>query len=147
VTPRYEDGVPNPLFINFEDKIALIGFDLDRRRLAPGETLQLTLWWEALTALEEDYVVFTHLVLPPDAVWAQKDSMPQGGDAPTSTWEAGQRFEDHYALELPGMAPSGSYFIEIGLYDTENHDRLKVDFSDKGVVLAQVKVVESAPDP
>ena len=74
VTPRISaDGIPNPLRINFADQIALIGFDMDRRAMRPGETLTLTLWWEALAAPAVDYVAFTHLVLPPDAVWAGVD--------------------------------------------------------------------------
>jgi 4-amino-4-deoxy-L-arabinose transferase-like glycosyltransferase len=136
--------VPNPVAINFENQIALVGFELDRQVMEPGDTLELTLWWEALDVPELDYVVFTHLVLPPEAVWAQQDQMPQGGQAPTSSWQLGQRFEDHYRLTLPAEAPAGVYFIEIGLYDRETNDRLKVNFSDKGVVLGQVRVEETS---
>ncbi len=133
-------GLPNALFINFDDQIALVGFDFDRRVMRPGETLGLTLWWEALTVPKKDYVAFVHLVLPPDAVWAQQDQMPQRGQAPTSTWQPGQRVEDHYQLTLPDQAPPGVYFVEIGLYDPATFKRLPVNFSDKGIVLGQVKV-------
>ncbi len=74
-----ESGLPNATSINFDDKLALVGYAMDRRTLQPGDKLQLTLWWEGLAPMDRDYVVFTHLVLPPDAVWAQKDAMPQGG--------------------------------------------------------------------
>jgi len=133
-------GLPNPIFVNFDNQIALVGFDFDRRVLRGGETLEVTLWWEALAVPRMDYVAFVHLVLPPEAVWAQQDQMPQAGRAPTSTWQPGQRIEDHYRLTLPAKAPAGVYFVEIGLYDPATLDRLKVNFSDKGVVLGQVKV-------
>ncbi len=133
-------GLPNALWVNFDDQIALVGFDFDRRVVRPGETLGITLWWEALTVPKKDYVVFVHLVLPPDAVWAQQDQMPQGGQAPTSTWQPGQRVEDSYQLTLPDQAPPGVYFVEIGLYDPATFKRLPVNFSDKGIVLGQIKV-------
>ncbi|MEZ4664999.1 MAG: hypothetical protein R2911_46325, partial [Caldilineaceae bacterium] len=141
--PPPGDGVfPNSLFVNFDAQIALVGFEFDRRTMRPGETLTLTLWWEALTAPPTDYKVFTHLILPPEATWAQMDSDPQHGAAKTSTWQPGQQIEDVYELTLPESAPAGVYFVEIGLYDPDTHDRLKVNFSDKGVVLGQVRVEE-----
>ncbi|MBW7885172.1 MAG: phospholipid carrier-dependent glycosyltransferase, partial [Caldilineaceae bacterium] len=80
VPPRPDgSGLPNATRIDFDGKLALAGYELDRRTLAPGERLTVTLWWEVLAPMQRDYVVFTHLVLPPDAVWAQQDQMPQGG--------------------------------------------------------------------
>lgn len=134
------DALPGATRINFDDKLALVGFDLDRRTLRPGETLHVTLWWEALAPMAQDYVVFAHLLLPPDAVWAQHDQMPQAGAARTSTWQAGDRIEDVHALTLPPETPAGVYRIEIGVYDKDSFERLPVNFSDQGVVLAQVKV-------
>lgn len=144
LTPRAGAGdVPNPVQINFDDQITLTGFELDRQVMHPGDTLGLTLWWEALDIPKMDYVVFAHLVLPPEATWAGSDQMPQGGAAPTSGWQPGQRVEDHHVLVLPAEAPSGTYFVEIGLYDPATFDRLQVNFSDKGIVLGQVKVEDT----
>ena len=133
-------GLPNPISINFEDKVELIGFEFDRYTMQPGETLTLNLWWNTLAAPLEDYVVFTHLVLPPEATWAQDDSRPQQGQLPTTLWEVGQRIEDQYKLVMPENAPHGVYFMEIGLYNAETGSRLDVDFSDKGIILGQIRV-------
>jgi hypothetical protein len=138
--PSAQGDLPHSVSINFGDEIELVGFDFDRRVMRPGDSLTLTLWWKALARPSQDYAVFTHLVLPPDAVWAQKDAQPQNGTAPTSSWEPGQRMEDAYVLTLPDNAPPGVYFVEIGVYDRETFDRLPVNFSDKGVVLGQVRV-------
>ncbi|HHW86764.1 MAG TPA: phospholipid carrier-dependent glycosyltransferase [Chloroflexi bacterium] len=134
------DALPGATYINFDNQMALVGFKLDRRTLQPGETLHVTLWWEGLAPMVQDYVVFVHLLLPPDAVWAQQDQMPQAGAAPTSTWQVGERIEDTHQLTLPPEAPAGVYRIEVGVYDKDTLARLPVDFSDQGVVLAQVKV-------
>jgi hypothetical protein len=133
-------GLPHARRVEFDGKIALLGFDLDRTRLTPGESLELVLWWEALRPLDADYVVFAHLILPPDAVWAQQDQMPQAGGAPTSTWVPGRRVEDRRRIELPAGAPPGNYQVAIGLYDKDSYERLPVQFDDRAVILAQVKV-------
>ena len=133
-------GLPNPVYFDFEGQLALVGFDLDRRVVHPGETLHLTLYWQPLSPMEEDYTVFTHLLRPPDQVWAQDDDQPQDGQSPTSTWQPGQIIEDHYQLTLPVEAPFGVYEIEVGLYSPATGDRLKVGLSDAGIVLGKVKV-------
>ena len=136
-----DSDFPNPVRINFGDKVALIGFDFDKRVMAPGDRLTVRLWWEALAAMDEEYKVFVHLVQPPESVWAQKDEDPLDGEYPTTRWTVGQQVEDPYELHLPVDAPPGVYFVEIGLYNHDN-DRLKVNFSDRGVVLGQIRVEE-----
>jgi hypothetical protein len=92
-------------------------------------------------------VVFVHLLLPPDAVWAQRDAMPQNGAAPTTGWAAGQRVTDTVELTVPAQAPAGLYNVEIGLYDPDTGERLAVNFEDAGVRLGQVRVGEPAMTP
>lgn len=129
--------------INFGDQIALIGYTFDRWQVRAGNELTVTLHWEALATPAHDYVVFVHLLLPPDAVWAQRDTMPQGGAAPTSGWVRGQTLTDQVVLSVPANAPAGLYGVEIGLYHPETGERLKVGLSDAGVRLGQVRVVEN----
>jgi len=141
VTPGTSaDGIPNPLSINFADQIALVGFDMDRRVLKPGETLDLTLWWKALATPKTDYTAFTHVVLPPGAVWAGADKVLQDGSATASQWQPGQQVVEHYRLTLPNDAPPGVYFVEIGLYDSATIGRLTVNGSDAGISLGYVSV-------
>lgn len=134
------DGLPNPVHINFADQIALVGFDMDRRVLQPGETLELTLWWEVLAEPKTEYTAFTHLVLPPGSVWAGVDKALPGVAGAPSGRQTGQRVVERYRLSLPKEAPGGTYFVEIGLYDPKTQDRLTVDSSDAGVSLGYVSV-------
>lgn len=140
VTPAEDE--PPPVAINFGDQLALVDYEFDRRLLAPSESLTVTLTWEALRKPALDYVVFVHLVLPPDAVWAQRDAMPLDGTLPTSTWQVGQRVVDRYTLTVPPEAPLGLYTIQIGIYDPDTGERLKVNLEDAGVPLGQVRVAE-----
>jgi 4-amino-4-deoxy-L-arabinose transferase-like glycosyltransferase len=146
VLPREDSPVPNPVDFNFEGQIALVGYDLDRRTARPGETIHLTLYWRALAEMEEDYTVFTHVLGEEDRLWAQMDSQPQGGAAPTSSWQVGQVIEDHYNLAVKPDTPPDVYDIEVGLYLAATGRRLGVldeggRLQDNRVLLSKVRVV------
>jgi hypothetical protein len=133
---------PAEVFINFGDQIALTGYRFERWRLRPGEAFVLDLTWQAMARPRADYVVFVHLLLPPDAVWAQRDAMPQAGERPTSAWMSGETIADRLVLDLPLQMPAGLYRVEIGLYHPDTGERLPVEFDDAGVMLGHVRVVE-----
>lgn len=148
LTPRRSpEGIPNPLFVNFEDKIALVGFELDRRVLRPGETLQVDLYWRALSPVERDYTVFVHLMREGGEVWAGQDAQPQRGARPTSSWREGELIPDTCYLTLPTDAPPDVYAIEFGLYRPDTGKRLTVNFSDAGVILGHVRVLPAETTP
>jgi 4-amino-4-deoxy-L-arabinose transferase-like glycosyltransferase len=146
VLPREDSPLPNPVDFDFEGRIALAGYDLDRRTVRPGETIHLTLYWQALAEMEEDYTVFTHLLGEEDRLWAQMDSQPQGGAAPTSSWQVDQVIEDHYDLTVKPDTPPDVYDIEVGLYLAATGRRLGVldeggRLRDNRVLLSKVRVV------
>jgi len=122
---RTVNGIPNPVYFNLEERIALVGYDLDRTAAVPGESFHLTLYWRALHDLDTDYSVFTHVLGEQDRIWAQMDSWPQRGQAPTSTWREGQLIPDLYELEVVANAPAGVYDLEIGMY-TADGKRLSI---------------------
>ena len=145
IVPRSEAEVPNPVNFNFGNRIALVGYDMDRRTAAPGETIRLTLYWQALAEMEENYSVFTHVLGEENRIWAQKDSWPKGGDAPTSTWEPGQTIADEYDLVINLDTPPDVYDVEIGFYLAATGDRLRIvgtggRLLDDRVLLSKVRV-------
>ncbi len=145
IIPRAEAEVPNPVNFNFGNRIALVGYDMDQRTAAPGETIHLTLYWQALADMKENYSVFTHVLGEENRIWAQKDSWPKSGDAPTSTWEPGQTIVDEYELVINPDTPSDVYEVEIGLYLAATGDRLRIvgqggRLLDDRVLLSKVRV-------
>jgi len=145
IMPQSEAEVPNPVNFNFGNRIALIGYDMDRRTASPGETIHLMLYWQGLAEMKEDYSVFTHVLGEENRIWAQKDSWPKGGDAPTSTWEPGQTIGDEYELVIHPDTPPDVYDVEIGLYLAETGDRLRIvgqggRLLDDRVLLSKVRV-------
>ncbi len=119
VPERVADGIPNPVFFNLAREVALVGYSLDRTAAAPGETVQLTLYWRALRDLDRNYSVFAHLVGEGDRLWAQTDSWPRNGQSPTATWRKGQVVQDPYELAIAQDAPPGMFDLQVGMYDAE----------------------------
>jgi hypothetical protein len=77
----------HPLTVNLDGKVRLLGYDLKAEPYKPGEVIGLTLYWQALTAVEKDYTVFTHLLgsynpLTNGPLWGGQDSRPGGGTYP-----------------------------------------------------------------
>ena len=130
---------------NLGHKIALIGYSLDKKVVEPGDSLRLTLYWEALEDMSEDYTVFTHLIDAQSRIWGQEDSPPLGGYYPTSLWERGEVVEDEYRLTVQPEAQRGEYWIEVGLYVLSTGERLplldaKGERLDDRIILGEVTI-------
>lgn len=107
----------------------LLGYSLDREEVAPGETVNVTLYWKALAPLRQDYTVFVHLLgghnpATGSPLWAGHDGQPDGGHYPTTRWQPGEVILDVHPLAVPPDAPPGEYQLEIGLYLLETMERL-----------------------
>lgn len=141
-----EGAAPNRVRFDFEGKLALVGYSLDRRAARPGESIVLTLYWQALQPLSEDYTVFAHVLGEKDTIWAQKDGQPQEGAAPTSSWPPGAVVEDRYQLRLRLDTPPDVCTIEVGMYRAGTGQRLGV-LGEQGrltadhVMLTRVRVL------
>jgi hypothetical protein len=125
-TVRIEGEAVAQAVANFDNKILLTGVDFEAGRLEPGQLVDVTLHWQALRTLDEDYTVFVHLLGPDGLLHGQVDSWPVQGTLPTSTWQPGQRIDDRYLVPLDADAPPGSYQLEIGVYLLSTNTRLPV---------------------
>jgi hypothetical protein len=99
----------------------LLGYSLDAEAVAPGESVDLVLYWQALAPLDDDYTVFTHLLgehnpATNGPLWAGHDGQPDGGHYPTTGWQPGQIILDVHPLSIPADTPRGEYRLEAGLY-------------------------------
>jgi hypothetical protein len=108
------------------EHIRLLGYTLDASDARPGGLLDLALYWETDTALDESYVVFVHLVDAGDMVIAQHDGVPGGGTVSTNTWSPGQIVSDHHGVLIPPDAKPGDYKLVVGLFFLETGERLSI---------------------
>jgi 4-amino-4-deoxy-L-arabinose transferase-like glycosyltransferase len=119
-------AIQHPLEVNLGNKVELLGYDLDRISAKPGESLHLTLYWRALTAMDASYTVFTHLLDGASRIWGQKDNVPKAGTYPTTLWVEGEIVADQYEIVVKPDAPPGQYVIEVGMYLPQSGQRLPV---------------------
>ncbi|MEM7347304.1 MAG: hypothetical protein AAF485_23950, partial [Chloroflexota bacterium] len=136
ITTPPEGDTPNPQMLQFEDHITLIGYTIDQRTAKIGETVTLTLYWMGDQSPSQNYKVFVHAVADGDIRAAQHDSDPQGGLAPTSSWQAGQIISDEHPLTINPDTPPGMYRLLVGLYHPETGQRVRLIEQQGGSVLA-----------
>ncbi|MGD2049258.1 MAG: hypothetical protein PVH03_07175, partial [Chloroflexota bacterium] len=110
----------------------LLGYDYEPAQAFPGDTIQVTLYWEAIEPTAADYTVFIHLLDEEGRLRGQKDSQPLGGKYPTYLWEGGERIRDDYELTIHPEAPPGNYDFAIGMYELQNLQRLPISAEPGG---------------
>lgn len=124
----------------FGGQIALTGYHVEPITAAPGDTLRITLRWQALKMLNTDYTVFVHLMRTGAEIWGQKDHVPRDEQSPTSTWVAGQVITDAFELPISPDAPEDDYQLIVGLYESATIQRLELPNGLNFVVLGQIAV-------
>jgi 4-amino-4-deoxy-L-arabinose transferase-like glycosyltransferase len=150
--------VPAPLAEQAADAVfggvaRLEGVSVEPKRVPPGGTVDLTLYWQALAPLDDDYTVFTHLLgshnpATDGPLWAGHDAQPDGGAYPTTAWQPGQVILDEHRLTLPADAPPGEYRLEAGLYLLATMARLPASdasgrpLADNAVPLGTIEVTK-----
>jgi hypothetical protein len=118
---RYESGnyIAEPadehLFADFQEQIALIGFDAPDQVQA-GESFVVTLYWQAQRELDINYQVFLHL-LEQDGrtLVAQSDKLNPAG-FPTKRWPMDKYVRDVHELTIPVDTPAGEYLLSTGFW-------------------------------
>ncbi len=136
------------LDVRFGDVIVLKGYSLARKDahpiggadcnavdvlcLAPGNGVQITLFWQALKAVDGDYTVFVHLRNEEGATPTQRDVQPFDGLYPTSRWQPGDVVVQPVDMDLPPDLPAGTYKWYVGLYRLETMARLPLQHDASG---------------
>jgi hypothetical protein len=114
--------IDHPADYNFGDQVRLLGYS------QTGEQ-QVTLFWQPLQPLDEDYVVSLVLRDTTGQSWGRWDGRPSSYLYPTDRWREGQVVFGRYDLSpLPGTPP-GDYGLEVGVY-TET-DPVGLDVLDR----------------
>lgn len=117
--------VPNRLDADLDGQATLLGYQVDRQEIAPGEQVNITLYWTAQVPVAADYTVFVHLAAPSGPPHAQDDGQPQRGTYPTTFWDVGEVVVDPHAILIPGDLPPGDYPLVAGMYLLETGARLR----------------------
>ncbi|MBI1282324.1 MAG: DUF2142 domain-containing protein [Anaerolineaceae bacterium] len=129
--------VPNPIRVNFDNQIELVGYSLSDLSPNAGDSVDLTLYWRGLKKLDKDYKIFANIIDRPTLTkYAASDGMPVNWQAPTTIWETGTIIKDVHNLKVDPNAPPGIYETEIGIYwqaDDGSIQRLRIVTADGGM--------------
>ena len=106
----------------------LLGYEIDRRVVKPGETVGVTLFWEATAKPPANWSVFVHV--SDDSLRGQSDGYPACGVRPTSRWQRGDLIVDSHSVRIDTATPPGQYPIRVGLYDSVSGQRVPATGAD-----------------
>jgi hypothetical protein len=121
----------------------LMGFDAPLGPVTPGQAVPVTLVWQAMGEIDQDYKVFVHLLDADGQPVAQSDAVPANWTRPTSGWQVGEFVLDAHTLNLKTKLSPGEYRLVAGMYETESGQRLPV--APGGDVVELGKILVSAP--
>ena len=107
----------------FSDAGTLVGFDLPDS-VAPGNAIDVTLFWQPTRETDNKYTVFVQLVDASGGRVGGHDGMPADGAQPTSTWLPGTYVRDAHRIDVPADLPPGDYDLIVGMYDAFSLKRL-----------------------
>lgn len=98
------------------------------RQARPGDTLHVSLAFQADQPPNEPYSLFLHLYGVPSPyeggpIWAQTDS-PLCLSHPITSWRPFETINQSFALPLPTDLPGGEYTLVTGLYNPHSSVRL-----------------------
>jgi hypothetical protein len=140
--------VSNPVHINFADRLALVGWDVGERRVATGEDLSLTLYWECLATMDESFTVSAQVLGQGGQKAAQSDVWPASLD--TASCQPGQQIVDRRQMRVDDSVTPGIHDLLISVYSIDSSqqlERLRIINSEGRVlpedswILGQVRVV------
>lgn len=141
-------GVDLAIQTDFEGRIRLVGYEIDRWVVSPGETVRLTLWWRPLVDLDEDAHVYVHGIpadQPFSHIQAFQSDHVHPGDLPTRRWDPEKHYRDDHVLQIPPDISPGPYRIRVGLYGGPAGQRWHAGSPEAdGVDLPRVLIVRRA---
>jgi 4-amino-4-deoxy-L-arabinose transferase-like glycosyltransferase len=112
-----EPAIAHPADYNYGNRLRLLGYSQTGER-------QVTMFWEALQPLDEDYRVSVILRDIAGQSWGRWDGRPAAYLYPTDRWREGQIVFGHYhLLPMPGTAP-GDYGLDVGVYTEKEPEGL-----------------------
>jgi hypothetical protein len=130
--------------IELGDQILFLGYDLEDERFQPEGKLAVTLYWQALRAMGEDYTVYLKLVNAVYHIWGQQEGRPFHDGMPTNAWQAGQKVKDRRELEVLPGTPPGLYHIEVILHDPYK-DQVLEPRDGGGLLLGPIEMPRRKP--
>ncbi len=133
-----------PVGATLAGEISLAAYELPRLEYRSGDTLPLTLVWQAAQSPDQGYIVFVHLTRPDGSPISQHDGAPANGTRPTNTWAPGEQITDAHQFGIPSGTTPGVYWLRVGMYNGDGRlpvtDAGQASTADDTIVLQSILV-------
>jgi hypothetical protein len=106
-----------PQLVQFGDSIMFLGHSLDTSSVVTEGKIGITLYWQCLSPMGENYTVHLKVLNSGYHVYGQQDGMPVHTGFPTNQWEEGIVVKDERQIRLLPGSPPGLYDIEVSVYN------------------------------
>jgi hypothetical protein len=132
------------VLVQFGDNIQLCGFTFNTRTLHPGDTVEVTLYWQLRDKETLPTYSFVHFVgtsfnpATNNPLWGQQDKQTPG-TLPTTLWVPGKLYVDHYQFKIPDNTPpheKADYQLQVGWINSSGQ-RLKLEIISGDVRLSE----------
>jgi hypothetical protein len=119
--------------------VTLTAFEPAMTTVNGGNTLTVTLYWQAETSLTADYSSYIHVITADGQRVAQSDHQPGGVYYPSSLWQPGERLRDRHTLVLPAGSTPESLRLVAGMYHQPQPGQIEAvgNSIDLGVINVQ----------
>ena len=118
-------GVAHQASANFDNRMALMGYEPEILTTHMGGSVHVALYWRAMRQLDADYSISAQIVDEHGFIYGQRDSQHPGG-YPTSRWATSSYARDVHDIALLPGTPPGQYHLRVGVYRMGVPGRLNV---------------------
>lgn len=119
---------PSPVEADFQESIRLTGWSY--------ENSQVVLYWQPSEVITRPLTSFVHFLDADYRMVAQHDGWPGRGRMPTFVWQPGENVRDEHEIK----ASPGTYILEVGFYDSDTLEPVRLLTGEHSLVLGQVQV-------
>ena len=100
-------NLPNPVYVRFGDQMELLGYEYGNRgRYAPGDVLEIRVYWRGLVQMERNYTLRWEILDAEGHAHGTAELYPGWGNYATSLWKPGQVVRDTYRIRIGDDMPS-----------------------------------------
>ncbi|RME42150.1 MAG: hypothetical protein D6796_14820, partial [Caldilineae bacterium] len=103
----------------YDGKIRLLAYTLSAGEVRPGQSLTVTLYWQAIQPLNREAYVSVQ-AFAGDRQLVNRNGPPLDGGRPTATWRPGEVLRDAWRVDFPPDAPAPALVsLRVSLFDPQ----------------------------
>lgn len=122
----WELSVNSLAALEVDGPLSLLGYELDAIRIEPGQSVELSVFWQVCDVPRRLLSLMAHLIGPDGADVAVGDGL----GIPIEQWRPGDVIVQRHILAVPPDAHPGSYSILIGAYWLDTIERWSIREGD-----------------